>query len=207
MMMKLWYSTMSPFVRKVLAVIKHQQVDDKIEFKLVTAAADPNSPHNQDNPLGRVPALQRNCGNWLFGSLLICEYLDQKGKQAALFPKEGKPRWAALALHNIADGILENTAPMVTEKMRRAENEWWTTRFEQIAARNTRSFAALEQSIEPFGYELNIGTLAAVCVVDWFAFRQDKIGFDLTQHYPKLVAWAAEMNARYPELSETLPRA
>ncbi|PVX32108.1 glutathione S-transferase [Pasteurella langaaensis DSM 22999] len=205
--MKLWYSMASPFVRKVLVTIKHQQLDDNIEFKFVTGSSDPNSPHNLDNPLGRIPALQRNCGNWLFGSLLICEYLDQKGKQPSLFPKEGKPHWAALALHNLADGILENTVPMVIEKGNRPEQEWWVSRFAQIADRNSRSFAALEKAIEPFGYELNIGTLTAVCVVDWFIFRQKVIGYDLAQHYPNLVAWAAEMNARYPELSETLPRA
>ena len=205
--MKLWYSTTSPFARKVLAMIKHHQLDEKIEFNLVTAAADPNSSHNQINPLGRIPALQRNCGNWLFGSLLICEYLDQKGKQSPIFPKEGKPRWAALALHNLADGIMENTMPMVVEKMRRPENEWWTSRHAQMTERNARTFAQLETALESFGYELNIGTLTAVCLIDWWAFRQALLNYDLNKQHPNLVAWAAEMNARYPELRETLYKA
>ncbi len=36
--MKLWYSTTSPFARKALAVIKHHQLDDKVEMLRVTKA-------------------------------------------------------------------------------------------------------------------------------------------------------------------------
>ncbi len=43
--------------------------------------------------------------------------LDQKGKvEPKLIPESGKPRWAVLALHNLADGIMENTVPMMAEK-------------------------------------------------------------------------------------------
>ncbi|MCK3657816.1 glutathione S-transferase [Pasteurellaceae bacterium Pebbles2] len=204
--MKLWISKASPFVRKVLAVLKHQQLESKTELQLVpTTSFDPNSPHNQDNPLGRIPALQRNCGNWLFGSLLIAEYLDQKGNQPKLIPESGKPRWAALALHNLADGILENTTPMLAEKMLRPETEWWTSRHQQLMERNIRSFAQLEKAIEPFGTELNIGTLNAVCLIDWWQFRNEKLGYDLAKHQPNLIGWASEMNAKYPVLAETKP--
>ena len=99
--MKLWYSTTSPYVRKVLVTLKYQQLLDKTELIKIGSSFDASSAHNQANPLGRVPALERNCGNWLYGSLLICEYLDQKGKvEPKLIPESGKPRWAALALHN-----------------------------------------------------------------------------------------------------------
>ncbi len=204
--MKLWYSTTSPFARKVLVTLKHQQLEDKTELLRITSSFDPNSPHNQVNPLGRIPALQRNCGNWLFGSLLICEYLDQKGDRPKLIPESGKPRWAVLALHNLIDGIMENTMPMVAEKMLRPENEWWTERHHQLTERNIRSFTQLEQALAPFGYELNIGTITTVCLIDWWNFRADKTGYDLTAHFPKLVAWTEEMNNRYPILAITQPR-
>lgn len=203
--MKLWYSTTSPYARKALATLKHQQLEDKTELLRITSSFDPNSPHNQDNPLGRVPALQRNCGNWLFGSLLICEYLDQKGKQPKLLPENGKPRWAVLALHNLVDGIMENTMPMVAERMLRPENEWWTSRHQQLMDRNVRSFAQLEEALKPFGTELNIGTLIAVCLIDWWQFRADKIGYDLAKNFPNLTAWAEEMNGKYAVLNDTKP--
>lgn len=204
--MKLWYSTTSPFARKALAVIKHHQLDDKVEMLRVTKAMDPNSPHNQDNPLGRIPALQRNCGRWLFGSLLISEYLDQKGNNTPLLPKEGKARWAVLALHNLADGIMENTMhTIIQEKMARPEQEWWVSRHEQLMARNIRSFQQLEEALQEFGTELNLGTLTVVALIDWWAFRLDKIGYDLAKNHPNLTAWAEEMNNKHPVLMETKP--
>lgn len=204
--MKLWYSTTSPYVRKVLVTLKYQQLLDKTELIKIGSSFDASSPHNQANPLGRVPALERNCGNWLYGSLLICEYLDQKGKvEPKLIPESGKPRWAALALHNLADGIMENTVPMMAEKMLRPESEWWTARHQQLTERNRQSFARLEQDLKPFGTELNIGTLTAVAVIDWFLFRAERIGLDLAKEFPNLTAWAAEMNEKYEVLSETMP--
>ena len=204
--MKLWYSTTSPYVRKVLVTLKYQQLLDKIELIKIGSSFDASSPHNQANPLGRVPALERNCGNWLYGSLLICEYLDQKGKvEPKLILESGKPRWAALALHNLADGIMENTVPMMAEKMLRPESEWWTARHQQLTERNRQSFARLEQDLKPFGTELNIGTLTAVTVIDWVLFRAEKIGLDLAKEFPNLTAWAAEMNEKYEVLSETTP--
>ncbi|OOR98985.1 glutathione S-transferase [Haemophilus paracuniculus] len=203
--MKLWYSTTSPYTRKVVAVVKHHQLEQTVEMHRVTSSFDPNSPHNQDNPLGRIPALQRNCGRWLFGSLLIAEYLDQKGSNVALVPTSGKIRWNTLALHNLVDGIMENTMPMIAEKMLRPEAEWWTARHQQLMDRNAKSFAQLEQTLDEFGTELNIGTLTAVCLIDWWQFRTEKLGYDLAKNHPNLTAWAEQMNAKYPVLAETKP--
>ena len=72
--MKLWYSTTSPYVRKVLVTLKYQQLLDKTELIKIGSSFDASSPHNQANPLGRVPALERNCGNlalWQFADLRI----------------------------------------------------------------------------------------------------------------------------------------
>lgn len=203
--MKLWYSTTSPFVRKVMATIAHHQLQDKIEMIKITSSFDPNSPHNQINPLGRIPALERNCGRRLFGSQLIAEYLDNKGENTPLLPQEGKVRWNILALHNLADGIMENTLPMIAEKMLRPENEWWLSRHQQLIERNQRSFAELENALSEFGTELNLGTITAVSLIDWYIFRSEKLGFDLTTQHPNLVKWAEQMNEKYAVLADTKP--
>ena len=69
--------------------------------------------------------------------------------------------------------------------------------------RNRQSFARLEQDLKQFGTELNIGTLTAVSVIDWFLFRAEKIGLELAKEFPNLTAWAAEMNEKYEVLRET----
>ena len=71
--MKLWYSETSPYARKVRAVIAYQQLDGQIEFLEATSGLDKNSPHNRDNPLGRIPALQLNNGECLYNSSLIAQ--------------------------------------------------------------------------------------------------------------------------------------
>ncbi|AUI67045.1 MULTISPECIES: glutathione S-transferase [Glaesserella] len=203
--MKLWYSTTSSFARKTVATLKYHQLEDRVEMLRITNSFDPDSPHNQDNPLGRIPALQMEDGEWLFGSFLISQYLDGIGTQPTLFPTNEK-QWKVLSLHSLVEGILENTTPtIVTERRFRPENEWWKVRHEQLMNRNIRSFKQLEEKLAEFGDELNIGTLTAVCLIDWWQFRPDNTGYDLAKNFPNLTAWTAMMNEKYPALKATQP--
>ncbi|HEA3289563.1 TPA: glutathione S-transferase N-terminal domain-containing protein [Pasteurella multocida] len=207
--MKLWHSNTSPYVRKVMAVIKHHQLEDQIELQTIQSSFDPNSPHNQDNPLGRVPALQQDNGDWLYNSQVIAEYLDDLGAKSSHKPRllsQHDARWKQLQLHALTDGIMENTLPVISERLLRPENEWWTTRQQQLIDRNIRSFKALEHYLAQFGEELNLGTISAVCVIDWFIMRGEKLDINLQEIAPCLVDWAKKMNAKYSALGETQPK-
>ncbi|MDH3000437.1 glutathione S-transferase [Chelonobacter oris] len=201
--MKLWYSTTSPFVRKVRSVIAHHRLDAQVEL-MVTVAAKADSPHNRDNPLGRIPALQTEQGEWLFNSTLIAEYLDNLGANTALFP-QGEQRWPILNFHAVADGIMENTLLYLGERMMRDQSEWWDSRHQQLIERNIRSLCYLEQHLDQLGSELNIATLYIVCVIDFFHFRRNVIGINPQQVVPRLDQWAQEMNNRYACLAQTKP--
>lgn len=207
--MKLWHSITSPYVRKVMAVIKHHQLEEQIELQTIQSSFDPNSPHNQDNPLGRVPALQLDNGEWLYNSHVICEYLDHLGAQnnadRHLLPRNSQ-RWKVLQLHALSDGIMENSLPIISERLLRPENEWWTARHQQLTERNIRSFKELERYLVQFDDELNLGTIFAVAVIDWYRFRGEKLGVDLNTIAPRLVEWAEKMNEKYEELKETQPK-
>ena len=196
--MKLWSSTTSPYVRKVRAAAIHHGLENRIEP--VTESA-----HNQDNPLGRIPVLQLDNGEWLFNSNVIAEYLDSVGQGATLYPQDAS-RWQVLNLHALAEGLLENTVAMIAEKMLRPENEWWTARHEQIKQRNARTVPVLAEHLQPFGTQLNIGTLFAVCAVDFLLFRDNLTGAAGLAGISELKAWADEMNALHPCLAATKPR-
>lgn len=206
--MKLWYSTTSPFVRKVRAVAHFHGLDSQIELLQTTKAFAVESGQNAVNPLGKIPALQKDDGKWLFDSSLIAEYLDDLGVQnggQSLFP-QGENRWDWLNLYKIAEGILENTtALMLPEKMFRPENEWWTARHSQVIERNERSLNALWEAVQAVGFELNIASLYIVCVVDFLHFRFEACGSANYSALPKLSEWAEEMNRRYLCLAETKP--
>ncbi len=205
--MKLWYSTTSPYVRKVMAVLGHHDLLDQVERVQITSSFDPTSPHNLDNPLGRVPALGTDEGQWLFNSSLIAEYLDAQGSAAKLFPAADDPqRWAILNLQSLADGIMENSLPVIAERLLRPESEWWHSRQQQMIERNRRSLAYLNRQVDAWAEQLNIGTLSVVCVVDWLVFRADKLSLQPAEVAPQLCRWAEAMNRRYPCLSESYPR-
>lgn len=205
--MKLWYSTTSPFVRKVRAVAHFHGLDSQIELLQTTKAFAVESGQNADNPLGKIPALQRDNGKWLFDSSLIAEYLDDLGIQngsQSLFP-QGDDRWDWLNLYKLAEGILENTtALMLPEKMFRPEQEWWTARHHQVVERNERSLQAILPLVQGC-FELNIATLYVVCLVDFLNFRAKLTEAERYTTLPELSAWAVEMNQRYPCLAETKP--
>ncbi|WP_373778335.1 glutathione S-transferase N-terminal domain-containing protein [Glaesserella sp.] len=203
--MKLWYSTTSPFVRKVRAVAHYHHLQDQIELMLVTRAFSADSPHNQNNPLGRVPALQLDNGDWLCNSSVIAEYLDARGGQPTLFTKDER-RWKVMALYALAEGVLENTvSALLPERMFRPENEWWISRHQQILERNERTLKVIAQDIKPFGTELNIGTLYTVCMIDFLLFRSNVTGADGYSAIPTLKEWSDKMNALYPCLEATKP--
>ncbi|OOF58195.1 glutathione S-transferase N-terminal domain-containing protein [Rodentibacter myodis] len=203
--MKLWYSTTSPYARKVTAVVHYHQLQNKIEFLQATSGLDKNSPHNQDNPLGRLPALQLENGEWLYNSSLIAEYLDHLGAQPSLYGS-GEQRWQILRLHYLADGILENEISVIPEKRARPQNEWWQDRHAQIFQRTAKSLIELQKSIEFFGDELNIGTLNAVCAIDFLLFRDSWTHATKHSAIEPLTLWAEKMNHRYPCLTETYPK-
>ncbi|BFU59674.1 MULTISPECIES: glutathione S-transferase N-terminal domain-containing protein [Rodentibacter] len=203
--MKLWYSTTSPYARKVLAVIQHHQLQHQIELLLATSGLDKNSPHNQDNPLGRLPALQLKTGEWLYNSSLIAEYLDQLGARPSLYGKD-EQRWQMLRLHYLADGILENEISIIPEKHSRPQSEWWKERHEQIFQRTEKSLFELQKTIDAFGEDLNIGTLNAVCTIDFLLFRDNWTYASKHAVIAPLKLWAERMNARYACLNETSPK-
>ena len=203
--MKLWSSTTSPYVRKVRAAAIHHGLENRIEPVTVKSSFAAESAHNQDNPLGRIPVLQLDNGEWLFNSNVIAEYLDSVGQGAPLYPQDAS-RWQVLNLHALAEGLLENTVAMIAEKMLRPENEWWTARHEQIKQRNARTVPVLAEHLQPFGTQLNIGTLFAVCAVDFLLFRDNLTAAAGLAGVSELKAWADEMNALHPCLAATKPR-
>ncbi|MGT2831953.1 glutathione S-transferase family protein [Streptococcus halotolerans] len=200
--MKLWYSKTSPFSRKVLVTIYHHHLEEQIEFALTTVAFDAQAPHNQDNPLGRVPALRTKEGIWLYGSYTIVDYLDSLSDKDKFIPTDFH-RYEILALHSLADGILENAMPMLVERLNRPSEYWWNERHKQYTDRCRASFQQLEEIIFSQPFSLNIGTITAVAVIDWWILRQNYLDISLQEEFPKLIDWNRKMTDTYPELDRS----
>lgn len=165
--MKLYYSPTSPYVRKVMIFAIIRGLDGRIE-KI------PTNPHESpanliaDNPLSKVPCLVTDDGLSLFGSQLICEYLDSVGEELPLFPDHGAARWRALKFQSLGDGILDAAVPCRGEQQKPQE----AARDAQIArykAAISRSLDMLEA--DPPHKHVDIGSITVACALGYLDFR------------------------------------
>ena len=106
--MKLYWSSRSPFVRKVMIAAHELGLAERIEtIAVVVALAQPNRDVMAVNPLNKIPTLVTDDGTTVFDSSAICEYLDALGGAPRLFPSAPAARWPALRWHALGNGLLD----------------------------------------------------------------------------------------------------
>jgi len=102
--MKLIGSYTSPFVRKISILL----LEKGIEFEFVNE--QPYNAENgvaQYNPLGKVPALVTDEGDYWFDSPIIAEYIELLGVAPAMLPADPKAALAMKQIEALADGIMD----------------------------------------------------------------------------------------------------
>ncbi len=203
--MKLWYSTTSPYVRKVWALLYYHELIDNVEL-IATQSFDANASHNQINPLGRIPALEFEPGQFLYDSRVIAEYIDSIGSNLSVFPKDKKEYFKTLNEQAIADGLMENAVPVFSERVLRKDQQFWIERHSQLIERIRRTCLYLEENFEQKN-TLTIGRLSVICVINWLEFRGHVLDIDIQQLAPSLTKWAQHMNKQYDCLQHTYPTA
>jgi len=95
--MQLYWSSRSPFARKVMVAAHEVGIADRIETRRVVVAANaPNPEVMAANPLNKIPTLVLQDGTALYDSRVICEFLDTLHGGLRLFPAEPNARFTAL---------------------------------------------------------------------------------------------------------------
>jgi glutathione S-transferase len=196
---KLYYSPTSPYVRKVMACAIIRGLDGRIS----KVSSNPHvSPPDlvADNPLSKVPCLVTDDGVSLFGSQLICEYLDSLGDGPALFPPTGAPRWRALKFQSLGDGILDAAVPCRGELGKPKED----ARDAQIA-RYKAAFARAVDTLEadPPHKHVDIGSITVACALGYLDFRFATDPW--RPSHAKLAAWY-EAFSKNKGIAETAPQ-
>lgn len=200
--MRLFHSLTSPYVRKVMVLLHETGLLDQVE--LVTGSGtplDPGAAPLDANPLGKVPALEREDGPALFDSRVICRYLDDRAK-AGLYPA-GPALWDTLMLEAAADGILDAALLMVYEWRLRPEELRFAPWVEGQWAKIDRALTMIESRLLPqLQGPLDMGQVALACALGYLDFRHaDR---DWRAGRPHLAAWEGAMSAR-PSLQATRP--
>lgn len=198
--MKLFYSTTSPFVRKVLVLAHELGLAEKIEK--IPAKAHPVNREVSlvaKNPLGKVPALILEDGGVLYDSRVIAEYLDHVGG-GGFFPAAGAARWRTLTEQALADGLLDAALLIRYERFVRPPDRQWKDwekgQFEKVET----ALGAIEGLIPQLGF--TIGAITIACALGYLDFRYPELGW--RQDHPKAARWFAEFEKR-PSMQVTMP--
>ena len=189
-------SPISPYARKVMILARLHGIE--LDVIAPEVLGDPNGYTNGDNPLGKIPALEWQPGQWLFDSPVICEWLDAKGG-TPLLPSERHPRTIQQWQHALGDGISDATYNLRYEMARPEELHWpqMITRHEN-ALRS--AVATLESILTMLGAPWTYGNLAVVCGLHYMAFRAPHLEWKAMA--PGLSAWH-ESFAATPEYEAT----
>jgi glutathione S-transferase len=201
--MKLTFSPMSPYARKVRIAAIELGLIDKIEF--VSAAVTPTKANedyaNKISPLRKLPALILDDGTSIVDSMVIVEYLDELGGNK-LMPTSDPAKWQRRTEHSILQGMLESMLLCRYEKMLRPENFRWQAWYDDQWDRAWQGFQMFEHRPETFSRPLDVTQIALVCALGYADFRFADCNW--RKHFPKLNAFHDTMMQR-PSVKDTVP--
>ncbi len=202
--MKIFYSPLSPYVRKCMVVALELGLTDRIEK--INGAANPITRDPAivaKNPLGKVPTFIAEDGTALYDSRVICEYLNELGK-GTLIPASGSARWQVMTEQSLGDGILDAALLARYETFMRPEAlrwpEWTQGQMEKIHS----GLALIDVHSPQWGDALDLGKITIGCALGYLDLRF--ASFDWRTQYSNAAAWFAKFNAR-PSMQATVPKA
>lgn len=202
--MKLYHSPTSPYARKVTVLLMETgQAGDVTLVATAGTPVDTGTMPLAQNPLGKIPALERPDGPALYDSRVICRYLDDRAG-GRLYP--AAPRlWETLTLEATADGILDAAILMVYEWRVRPEDRRFDPWVEGQWGKIARALDTIEARwMGHLAGPLDIGQIAVGCALGYLDFRHG--ARDWRAGRPALAAWAAAFAAR-PSMAATVPPA
>lgn len=184
--MKLLYQTHSPYARKVLVFAHEAGLAGQIEVEhKETSPTQRNHQVFAENPLGKVPVLLRTELPALFDSDVICAYLDTLNVGRKLIPEAGEPRWHALRVQAVAQGLADAGIAVRWETVRRPEALRYSPLRDGYIAKLLASYDWLEHELD-FDSPLHVGHIAVATALSWLEFRQLP-GF--RDNCPRLATW------------------
>lgn len=197
--MRLRWSPTSPFVRKVMVLIKEKGIGELI-------ALEKSNPLSRDdraatpNPLGKIPCLVTDDGQAIYDSPVIMEYLDVHCPGPRLLAADGPDRWTALRRQALADGMMDAGVACFVESIRKPERQsaGWIA---HNRANVFRAVAALEAEAPSFGGAIDVGTISVAVALAFagMVFPDE----DWKSANPALAAWFAAFDRR-PSMTETV---
>lgn len=202
--MILYWSSRSPFVRKVMIAAHELGLAGRIETRaeIVTPLAK-SETLRAANPLGMLPTMQLPDGTTLYDSHVICDYLDALAG-GRLIPSAYPGRGHVLRREALADGMLDKALKWLDERFRpeatRAQDK--IDSFARDVGHALDTFDKEGAALSPELADLGTVTLATALSYLDFRFAAEvpwRIG------RPALAAWYAAVEQR-PSMQATAYR-
>ncbi len=200
--MKLFYSTASPYSRKVRLAIHFKKLENEIEQVICNPFVDdPEKSHK--NPLGKVPSLIFDDGSVIFDSPFICNFLDKLTPTNQLYPTDMSEWITVKTAEALGDGILDAAYNIVMEKRRPKEIvfekliEIWTTEIK-------RSLAYAEKFIPTLSKKVSQAHIALYSTLGYLDFRLPELEWR-SRELKALSTWFDEFQLEHPFIKETKP--
>lgn len=211
--MKLLYTPIKGYVHTVEAVINFTELRDKIEA-VPTRPFDSDTPLPSINPLGKVPTLILDSGEYLAGGPVVYEYLDSLHRRRKLIPARGIERFRCLRQAWMADGLFDTFVMIIIES--------WLPQEQQRPAYTQRCWSKIiailnqiERDVPGYG-RLDLAQMRTVGALQFLKLKMPAVGlaavgldprFDFTVGRPALAACFKSMARkklfREPLIKET----
>jgi glutathione S-transferase len=200
-MIKLYYSSSSPFARKVRVSVREKGVLADVQEIECNPFAAPRALL-QHSPLGKVPALAVE-GMCVIDSTVICSYVDGLSSASPqLIPSCGNAHWRVRSCEALADGLLDVAVGMTLERRRpKAEQSedrqrgWRKQMLSAVAAFDKDHLPTL-----PAGVDL--GKIAVAVALGYLDFRYPELQWRVD--HLDLASWFRDFDAR-PSMCATRP--
>ena len=200
-MFKLTFSPASPYVRKVILSAYRAGIQDELE--LVEAGSKSDSLLRSQNPLGKIPVLQKPDGDFLFDSRVIVEHISKLG--GGLIPENGSEKDLVLTRSALAEGLTDASLLVVySERYSGGETPsklWLDLQLGKI----NRTLDFLETDIinwsNPVGFDA--ANIALVTALDYMSFRNVT---NWRINRSKISQWFDVVSLKLPGFAKTAPK-
>ncbi|MEB0048058.1 MULTISPECIES: glutathione S-transferase [unclassified Pseudomonas] len=206
--MTLFHNPASPFVRKVMVLLHETGQTDRVALQASQLSpVSPVSPDltlNEDNPLGKIPALRLADGSVIHDSRVILDYLDHQHVGNPLIPRDGPARWRRLTLASLADGIMDAAVMIRYEQALRAPEKQWQQWLDAQRDKIRRVLALFEaEAIAELSSHFDVAAISVACALGYLDLRHADLAW--REVNPTLAAWFSEVSQR-PSMLATVPR-
>src|SRR5688500_7023365 len=202
--LKLIYSPLSPYARKVRIVLAEKKIECQSQ-EMSPWTPDTDVP--SFNPLGKIPVLMLDDDIALYDSRVIVEYLDNVSPVSRLIPEPARQRIVVRRWEALADGMCDAASAIVVERRRPAQ--------QQSAESIERQQRKLAAGLAEMGRELgdrtwcngeaySLADIATGCMLGYLDLRHPDV--DWRSGYPNLARHAEKLGRR-ASFADTVPPA